>query len=784
MDKLDKRDLKILPYIPLRGLSVFPHMVLHFDVGRDKSVEALEAAMTEDSIIFLSSQKSAETENPGLDDFYHIGTICKIKQMLKLPGDVVRVLVEGINRGEIVNFIEDEKDYLQVEIEDYADREDVEKTTEMEALMRMIMDSFEEYIHSGSKISPEVLLSLSDIKEPGRFADTIASYIPVAIEEKQLILDRVEPKDRLELIQDILEKELEIIKIEERISRRVKKQINKVQKEYYLREQVKAIQKELGEGEMEETDEIRNYRAKMEEMELPEEVVEKVNKELDKLARMSSSSAESGVVRNYVEWILDLPWDKETEDSIDIKKSRAILDQDHHGLKDVKERILEYLAVRKLTNTLKGPILCLVGPPGVGKTSIAKSVARAVNREFVRMSLGGVRDEAEIRGHRRTYVGSIPGRIISSMKKVGQKNPVFLLDEIDKLSGDFRGDPASALLEVLDPEQNSTFTDHYLELPFDLSKVMFITTANSLNTIPGPLLDRMEIIRIAGYTEDEKLSIAKKYLVPKQMKEHGLEKNALQISENTLREVVKSYTREAGVRNLEREIANICRKAGKKIVEDGVSSVRINSSNLKNYLGKPKYRFDSVEKENQVGLVRGLAWTSVGGDTLSIEVNIMHGTGKIQLTGKLGDVMKESAMTGISYIRSKADEFKIDPNFYKEKDIHIHVPEGAIPKDGPSAGITMATAVISALTDTKVDRQVAMTGEMTLRGMVLPVGGIKEKVLAAYRAGVKKIILPWDNQRDLDEVSDKVKKEIEFVFAKNINEVLPHVLIKDDKNED
>lgn len=780
---MDNRDLKVLPYIPLRGLSVFPHMVLHFDVGRDKSIEALEAAMAEDSIIFLSSQKSAETENPGQDDFYHIGTICKIKQMLKLPGDVVRVLVEGINRGEIVNFIEDEKEYLQVEIKDHAESEKVKKTFEMEALMRMIMDSFEEYIHSGSKISPEVLLNLSDIKEPGRFADTIASYLPVAIDEKQLIIDKIEPKDRLELIQDILEKELEIIKIEERISRRVKKQINKVQKEYYLREQVKAIQKELGEGEMEETDEIRGYRAKMDEMELPEEVVEKLNKELDKLARMSSSSAESGVVRNYVEWILDLPWDKETEDSIDIKKSRVILDEDHYGLKDVKERILEYLAVRKLTDSLKGPILCLVGPPGVGKTSIAKSVARAINREFVRMSLGGVRDEAEIRGHRRTYVGSIPGRIISSMKKVGQKNPVFLLDEIDKLSGDFRGDPASALLEVLDPEQNSTFTDHYLELPFDLSKVMFITTANSLNTIPGPLLDRMEIIRIAGYTEDEKLSIAKKYLLPKQMKEHGLGKSKLQISENTLREIVKSYTREAGVRNLEREIANICRKAGKKIVEDGVKTVRINSGNLKNYLGNAKYRFDSVEEQNQVGLVRGLAWTAVGGDTLSIEVNIMHGTGKVQLTGKLGDVMKESAMTGISYIRSRADELKVDPNFYKEKDVHIHVPEGAIPKDGPSAGITMATAVISALTDTKVDRQVAMTGEITLRGMVLPVGGIKEKVLAAYRAGVKKIILPWDNKRDMEEVSEKVKKEIEFVFVKNISEVLPHVLIVEDKED-
>lgn len=783
MENSENKNIKRIPFIPLRGLTVFPHMVLHFDVGRDKSIEALEASMEEDSIIFLSSQKSAEIEDPDMDDFYHVGIVCKVKQMLKLPGSVVRVLVEGINRGKILS-MEEEDSYLIAEVEDYSDMEEVEKTFEHEAVMRMVLNSFEDFIHSGSKVSPEVLINLSEIKEVGKFADTIASYLPISIEEKQEIIEKIDPAERLDKVQEMLEKELEILKIEEKISERVKKQINKVQKEYYLREQVKAIQKELGEGEMEETEEIRKYRDKMKKIELPEEVVEKLNKELDKLARMGSSSAESGVVRNYVEWILDLPWDKETEDSIDIKKSRNILNEDHHGLEDVKERILEYLSVRKLTETIKGPILCLVGPPGVGKTSIAKSVARAINREFVRMSLGGVRDEAEIRGHRRTYVGSIPGRIIASMKKVGQKNPVFLLDEIDKLSGDFRGDPASALLEVLDPEQNSTFADHYLELPFDLSKVMFITTANSTSTIPGPLLDRMEIIRVSGYTEDDKMSISKQYLLTKQKKEHGLAESALQISDNALRELIRNYTREAGVRSLEREIAKVCRKASKRIVEENIASVKVNANNLKNYLGKEKYRFDSIEEENQVGLARGLAWTSVGGDTLSIEVNIMHGTGKIQLTGKLGDVMKESAATAISYVRSRAEEFDIDPNFYKEKDIHIHVPEGAIPKDGPSAGITMATAVLSALSGIKVDRTVAMTGEMTLRGMVLPVGGIKEKVLAAYRAGVKKVILPWDNQRDLDEIPEKIQKEMEFIFAKNINDVLPHVLVKDEIDED
>lgn len=771
-----------LPFIPLRGLSVFPHMVLHFDIGREKSIKALEEAMEKDSIVFLSSQIAAETENPKLDDVYKIGIVCKVKQMLKLPGSVVRVLVEGINRGKILKLTQEEPFFIG-EIEEYVDIEDEKDSLEVEAITRMIIKSFENYVHSGNKISPEVLSNLNDIENSGKFADTIASYLPIKLEERQLIIEKIDKKERLEIIYDILEKELEILKIEEKISKRVKKQINKVQKDYYLREQIKAIQKELGDGEFEETDEIRKYRDKMKKLKLSKEIIDKIEKEFEKLGKMGSSSAEAGVIRNYLDVVLDLPWNKETKDSIDIKLARNILNDDHYGLKDVKERILEYLSIKKLTKTIKGPILCLVGPPGVGKTSIAKSVAKATNRKFVRMSLGGVRDEAEIRGHRRTYVGAIPGRIITSVQKIQSKNPVFLLDEIDKLSGDFRGDPASALLEVLDPEQNSTFTDHFLETPFDLSKVMFITTANSLSTIPGPLRDRMEIISLSGYTEEEKENIARKYLVPKKMKEHGIKEGQVLISDNALKDIVKNYTREAGVRNLEREIANIFRKSGRRIVEEGVKNIKISRSNIEKYLGKKKFLFDSVESENQVGLVRGLAWTSVGGDTLSIEANIMYGNGKIQLTGKLGDVMKESAMTGISFIRSKSEELGIDKNFYKEKDIHIHVPEGATPKDGPSAGITMVIAVISALTGKKVNRELAMTGEITLRGRVLPVGGIKEKVIAAYTAGVKTVILPYENKRDLDEVSDKIKKEVKFVFVKEASEAFPYAFIEGEENE-
>ncbi|WIV11846.1 endopeptidase La [Proteiniborus sp. MB09-C3] len=777
--KVEKRKI---PLIPLRGLSIFPYMVVHFDVGRDKSVNALEESMVNDSLIFLTAQKEADVDIPMPDDFYHVGTVCKIKQLLKLPGDNIRVLVEGIDRARVTEVIKEEP-YFEVEIEELIFDEEITKDKKVEALMRMVIDSFEEYISIGNRITAEALVNVSKIEEPGRLADVIASYMFLTLENKQKILEAFHPYKRLEILQIILKEEIEILKLEEKISQRVKKQISKVQKEYYLREQLKAIQYELGEDD-ELLEEVENYREKIDSLKMPEEVKEKAFKEVDRLFKMSPSSAESGVIRTYLDWIVELPWGKETKDRIDIKKSREILDADHYGLEDVKERILEYLAVRRLAKGIKGPILCLVGPPGVGKTSIAKSVAKSLNRKFVRMSLGGVRDEAEIRGHRRTYVGAIPGRIISSIKKVNSKNPVFLFDEIDKLNSDFRGDPASALLEVLDPEQNNTFTDHFLEAPFDLSKVMFITTANTTASIPGPLLDRMEVIRISGYTEEEKLQIAIRYLLPKQMKEHGLKEENVHISENTIRDIINNYTRESGVRNLERNIANLCRKAAKKIVEDNVKTVRINSGNLEKYLGVPRFRYEKVGEENQVGIATGLAWTAVGGETLSIEVTPMPGTGKLQLTGQLGDVMKESAMAGISYIRSKAAELKIDDNFYKDRDIHIHVPEGAIPKDGPSAGITISTAVISALSNVPINRNVAMTGEITLRGRVLPIGGVKEKVLAANRAGITKVLLPVDNKKDAEEIPDKVRRKMEFVFVKTMDEVLSYALVKEDeKNE-
>ena len=778
--KTEKRNL---PIIPLRGLSIFPYMVLHFDIGRDKSIKALEEAMVNDSLVFLTSQNEPTVEMPGKDDINKVGTVSKIKQMLKLPGDTIRVLVEGINRGQLIEMTQEEP-YFIAEIEELIYEEEIKKDLKTEALMRMVLSSFEDYANTGKKISSDIVDSVNEIEEPGKLADVISSYISLNLESNQKILEAFHPYDRLEALEVILNEEIEILKIEVKIQERVKAQINKIQKEHYLREQMKAIQKELGEDESieEETDE---FKEKIEKGNIPEEVKEKALKEIKRLSKLPPSSPETGIIRNYLDWITELPWNKSTEDNLDLKKSRQILDEDHYGLKDVKERILEYLGVRKLSNSLKGPIICLVGPPGVGKTSIAKSIASSMNKEFIRMSLGGVRDESEIRGHRRTYVGAMPGRIISSLKKVGTNNPVFLLDEIDKMSGDFRGDPASALLEVLDPEQNSTFTDHFLEFPFDLSKVMFITTANSLNTIPGPLRDRMEIIRVSGYTEEEKLEIAKRYLLPKQKKENGLEDESLKLSDNTLKDIISKYTREAGVRGLERELARICRKSAKRIVEEDLSTVRINSSNLQRYLGVPKFAYDMIDKDDQIGLVNGLAWTSVGGVTLAVEVTTMSGKGKVQLTGKLGDVMKESAVTGITYIRSRAKELGIDEDFYKNIDTHIHVPEGATPKDGPSAGISMATAVVSALSKTPVHRDIAMTGEVTLRGRVLPIGGVKEKVLAAQRAGITKILLPFDNEKDMEDIPSKTKKEIEFVFVKNMEEVLDHALVKkDDDNED
>ncbi len=768
----------VLPIIPLRGISIFPHMVIHFDVGRDKSVKALEEAMLSDSLVLLATQKDGQIDDPSGEDFYHVGTISRIKQMLRLPGGTIRVLVEGLKRGEIESFT-DRESFIEGNIYEIGEEDTkIEDSLEIEAARRLVVTDLKEYISLDSKISNEVLLAVPDIDEPGRLTDIIASYISLEQEDNQKLLETYDEYERLKELHKILQEEIELLKIEEQISKRVKTRMNKVQKEYYLREQMRAIKEELGE-DGDEDDDIEEYRKEILDLELEDKVEEKVLKELDRLTKLSPHSPENAVIRTYLDWIVDLPWNKESEDNMDIIKSRKILDEDHYGLEDVKERILEFIAVKQFTDSMKGPILCLVGPPGVGKTSIARSVARSMDREFVRMSLGGVRDESEIRGHRRTYVGSMPGRIINSINEAGTNNPVFLLDEIDKIGSDFRGDPASALLEVLDPEQNATFKDHYLDVAFDLSKVLFLTTANSLNTIPGPLLDRMEVIEINSYTEDEKLNIAKEYLVAKQMKEHGLEEGQFEVSQAALVSVIRNYTREAGVRNLERNIANLCRKAVKRIIEEDIETVRINVNSLENYLGVPKYVMDTMEEKNEVGLVTGLAWTSVGGETLSIEVNIVKGTGKMQLTGKLGDVMKESAMAGISYVRNNLEKFGVEEDFYEKNDIHIHVPEGAIPKDGPSAGITIATAVVSALSNIPVYNNIAMTGEVTLRGRVLSIGGVKEKTLAAHRLGIKKVLLPYDNEKELEEVPEKVKRDIEFVLVKDMDEVLEHALVRD-----
>ncbi|MBE6082627.1 MULTISPECIES: endopeptidase La [Tissierellales] len=774
---------RTIPIIALRGVSVFPYMIIHFDVGRDKSVNALEKAMVDDSLILLCSQKDPKIDEPGIDDFYHIGTVSKIKQMLKLPGGSIRVLIEGLNRGRIVDFTETDK-YFEAEIEELTyDPEKIGKDKETEAIMRLVLDDFQEYTNLSNRISQDVIVTVAEIEDPGRFADIIASYIYLKPEYDQKILEAFDFYERLEILHKMLQEEIEILRIKVDINQRVKKQITQVQKEYYLREEMKAIQKELGE-EDEVSEEVESYKNKIKKVKMPKEVRDKAITEAERLYKLSPGSPETGVIRTYLDWIIELPWDKETKDKVDLKKAREILNKDHYGLTDVKERILEYIAIRKLSGNMKGPILCFVGPPGVGKTSIAKSIAKSLNRNFVRMSLGGIQDEAEIRGHRRTYVGAMPGRIISLIKKAGSKNPVFLFDEIDKLNRDFRGDPASALLEVLDPEQNNSFTDHFLEVPFDMSKVFFITTANTTMTIPDALLDRMEVIRISGYTEEEKLKIAEGYLLPKQIKENGLKMKNLYISETALKTIISNYTREAGVRNLERNIANICRKSAKRIVEENINRVRINNGNLHNYLGVEKYKHEVVKEKNQVGIATGLAWTVFGGEILFIEVNCMKGTGKLQLTGQLGDVMKESAMAGISYIRGNFSDFGIDEQFYKDTDIHIHVPEGAIPKDGPSAGITMATAVISALSGKPIRRDTAMTGEITLRGRVLPIGGIKEKVLAASEAGIKRIILPYENKKDMEEVPKNIKKRTQFIFVRSMDEVLKYSLLnKDDKNE-
>jgi len=764
---------RIVPLLPLRGVLVYPTMVLHLDVGRDKSIQALEQAAMDENIIFLAMQKEMNIDDPKEDDIYSVGTVAKVKQMLKLPNGTLRVLVEGLHRAEVIEFIEEEN-VVQVSIKTVT--EEVEDDLEEKALMRTLLEHFEQYIKVSKKVSNETFATVADVEEPGRLADLIASHLPIKTKQKQEILEIVSVKERLQTLISIIQDEQELLSLEKKIGQKVKRSMERTQKEYFLREQMKAIQTELGDKEG-KGGEVEELHEKIEQSGMPEETMKAALKELDRYEKLPASSAESGVIRNYIDWLLALPWTEATEDIIDLAHSEEILNNDHYGLEKVKERVLEYLAVQKLTNSLKGPILCLVGPPGVGKTSLARSIATSLNRNFVRVSLGGVRDESEIRGHRRTYVGAMPGRIIQGMKKAKTVNPVFLLDEIDKMSNDFRGDPSAALLEVLDPEQNHNFSDHYIEEPYDLSKVMFVATANTLSSIPGPLLDRMEIISIAGYTELEKVHIAREHLLPKQLKEHGLRKGNLQMRDEALLEIIRYYTREAGVRTLERQIAKVCRKVAKIIVTAERKRIVVTEKKIVDLLGKHIFRYGQAEKTDQVGMATGLAYTAAGGDTLAIEVSVAPGKGKLILTGKLGDVMKESAQAAFSYIRSRAEELQIDPNFHEKNDIHIHVPEGAVPKDGPSAGITMATALISALTGIPVSKEVGMTGEITLRGRVLPIGGLKEKTLSAHRAGLTKIILPAENEKDLDDIPESVKENLTFVLASHLDEVLEHALV-------
>lgn len=756
------------PVLPLRGLFIFPTMVLHIDIGRERSIDALNTAMKREEKLFISAQRDLGVEHPSQEDIYPVGILAHIKQVVKLPNGTMRVLVEGLQRAiwdeyKVTNKMDEVTVSAYIEPKK-ADQED-------QALMRTLLHNFEKYTKASKQVSEETYRSVADIEEPGRLADMIAAALPLKISGKQEILEIMDVKERMETLIVQLYNEQEILNLEKKINNRVKNAMERTQKEFYLREQMKAIQTELGDKEG-KTGEVAELKRRIQEAGLPETTKKNVLKELDRYEKLPTQAPESGVIRNYIEWIVSIPWSKSTEDQLDIKRSEQILDRDHDGLETVKERVLEYLAVRQLTKSLRGPILCLAGPPGVGKTSLAKSIAESLGRKFVRISLGGVRDESEIRGHRRTYVGSMPGRIIQGMKKAGTINPLILLDEIDKMSNDFRGDPAAAMLEVLDPEQNNSFSDHYIEETYDLSNVLFIATANDLSTIPGPLRDRMEIISIAGYTEIEKLSIAKNHLLPKQLKEHGLKKTQLQVKDDALIDVLRYYTREAGVRSLERVLANICRKAALQIVSGDKKRVTVSAKNLEDMIGKRKFRYGQAESENQVGVATGLAYTTVGGDTLQIEVSLSAGSGKLQLTGKLGDVMKESAQTALSYVRSKANDFGIDPTFHENKDIHIHVPEGAVPKDGPSAGITIVTALVSALSKRPILREVGMTGEVTLRGRVLPIGGLKEKTLSAHRAGLTTIICPKDNERDIEDIPESVREVLTFHFVSDAEEVL------------
>ena len=763
---------KLMPLLALRGIIVFPGMTVNLDVGRDKSINAVNAAMQLDKKILLVTQRDAETADPKREELYNYGVVAEIKQLLKLPSGAIRILIQGLERAELTSLID--APFKDTYLEGFAmpvASVEPEENSETEAMRRVLLQSFEKWLVTGKKVTTEVMLNFKNITTAGEIADIIAGYLTISIDEKEELLELADVKERMHKLHTFLCKELEIAELEKNITQEVRKQIEKNQREYYLREQIKVINKELGEGD-ERQAEVDEYKKQMEGRDLPPEVADKINKELDRLYKMPPMMAESGVIRNYVETLLALPWGIYGKDNFDLKHAEKVLNKDHYGLEKVKERILEYLAVRALTKSGKGPILCLVGPPGVGKTSLAQSVARAIDRKFTRMSLGGVHDEAEIRGHRRTYIGAMPGRIIHGMQTCGVMNPVFLLDEVDKMSSDFRGDPASALLEVLDPEQNNTFSDHYVEIPFDLSQVFWIVTANTVETIPPALLDRMEVVQLSSYTEDEKVKIAELHLLPKERQNNGLTAKTLSITEDALRMIIRGYSREAGVRNLERKIAAVCRKTALRIVNGEAKSAKVTAKNLHKYLGKVIYLEDDVSLEAAAGICTGLAWTRVGGELLKVEVVACKGKGHLALTGQLGDVMKESAQAGYTYIRSRADELGLAKDFYETTDIHIHLPEGAIPKDGPSAGITMATAMISALTGRKVKKNLAMTGEITLSGRVLPVGGIKEKFLAAHRYGVKTIIMPAKNEQDLEELPANVRAKMHFIPVKHMDEVL------------
>jgi ATP-dependent Lon protease len=770
----DEQQIEIpdtIPVLPVRDIVIFPYMIIPLFVGREMSINAIDRAINSNRLILLLTQKDMSIENPTPEDLYKVGTVGMIMRMLKLPDGRVKILVQGITKAK-VHEIRIKNNHFEATIEKIEDRKPAELTIEVEALIRTVKEQLDRAVSLGKTILPDIMVVIENLEDPGRLADLVASNLGLKTEVAQELLEIPDAVQRLRKVSEVLNREIELLQVQQKIQSEARGEIDKTQREYFLREQLKAIQRELGEID-ERTEEINEFKKKIEEAKMPEKVRKEAEKQLKRLEKMHPDSAEAATVRTYLDWLVELPWSKSTKDNLNIKKAKKVLDEDHYNLEKVKERILEYLSVRKLKTKMKGPILCFIGPPGVGKTSLGRSIARSLGREFVRMSLGGMRDEAEIRGHRRTYVGAMPGRIIQGIKQAGTNNPVFMLDEIDKIGMDFRGDPSSALLEVLDPEQNNAFVDHYLGVPFDLSNVMFITTGNIVDTIPGPLRDRMEIIYLSGYTEEEKLGIAKNYLLPKQLEEHGINEKILQVTDSALKLIISQYTREAGVRNLEREIANLCRKVARKVAE-GKKKKRfvITSRNLHKYLGAPKYLPEEEMKEDEIGVATGLAWTEAGGEIIYVEATTMKGRGNLTLTGQLGDVMKESAQAALSYIRSRAKRLGINEDVFSKTDIHIHVPAGAIPKDGPSAGITMAVAIASTLTGRPVDKKVAMTGEVTLRGRVLPIGGLKEKILAAKRMGIRKVIIPKRNEKDLEDIPKYVKKDMEFIFVEKMDEVL------------